>query len=69
MLHLVEAVLDRIELGLVAEMPFAGEVSPVAVLLERIRRSSASDFRRPFWSPGATTTESAERIGIAPGDE
>ncbi len=36
LLHLVEAVLDRVELGLVAEMPLAREVGRVAVLLEEL---------------------------------
>ena len=35
-LHLVEAVLDRIGLGLVAQMPLAGEVRRIAVLLEEL---------------------------------
>ena len=35
-LHLVEAMLDRIGLGLVAQMPFAGEVRRVAVLLKEL---------------------------------
>ena len=34
MLHLVEAVLGRIGVGLVAQVPLAGEVGRVAVLLE-----------------------------------
>src|SRR6266478_9601034 len=36
-LHLVEAMLDRVGLGLVAEMPLAREVGRVAVLLEELR--------------------------------
>src|SRR5260370_22923936 len=35
-LHLVEAMLDRIGLGLIAEVPFTGEVRRVAVLLEEL---------------------------------
>src|SRR5262249_21621789 len=35
-LHLVEAVLDRVRIGLVAEMPFAGEIGRVTVLLEEL---------------------------------
>ena len=34
--HLVETVLDGIELGHVAKMPFAGEVSLIAVLPEEL---------------------------------
>ena len=36
LLHFVVPVLDRIELGLVAEVPLAGEVSRVSVLLEEL---------------------------------
>src|SRR5207248_9539871 len=35
-LHLVEAMLDRVGLGLVAEMPLAREVGRVAVFLEEL---------------------------------
>ena len=35
-LHLVEAMLDRVGLGFVAEMPLAREVGRVAVLLEEL---------------------------------
>ena len=34
--HLVEAMLDRIGVGLVAEMPLAGEVRRIAVFLEEL---------------------------------
>ena len=36
LLHLVEAVIDRVELLHVAEMPLAGEVGLIAVLLEEL---------------------------------
>lgn len=43
LLHLVEAMLDRVELGLIAEVPLAGEVSGIAVLLVEL-----GDGRRLF---------------------
>ena len=36
LLHLVEAVLDRVELGLVAQMPLAREVGLITILLEEL---------------------------------
>src|SRR5208282_22341 len=47
-LHLVEAVLDRIGFGLVAEMPLAGKIGRIAVLLEELgdrRRLLAQEVR------------------------
>ena len=46
LLHLVEAVLDRVELGHVTEMPLAGEVRLVPVLLVEL-----GDGRRLFPEP------------------
>jgi hypothetical protein len=40
-LHLVEAMLDRVGLGFVAEMPLAGEVRAVTVLLEKLGNSGS----------------------------
>ena len=42
-LHFVEAVFNRVELGLIAQMPFAGEIGRVTVLLEEL-----GDCRRRF---------------------
>ena len=51
-LHLVEAVLDRIGVGLVAQVPFSGEVGRVAVLLEEFGN------RRRFLLQGVRITGS-----------
>src|SRR5437773_11204929 len=63
--HLVEAVLDWIGFRFVAEMPLAGEVRRVTVLLEELgnRRSA---FPEKVLVTGATTIESAERMGMRP---
>jgi hypothetical protein len=64
-LHLIEAVLDWVSLGFVTEVPFAREVGRVAVLLEELRDGGRFLVKK-FSSPGATTTESADRIGMRP---
>src|ERR1700733_14431643 len=43
LLHLIEAVFDRVEFGLIAEMPLAREIGAVTVLLEKL-----GDCRRGF---------------------
>ena len=64
--HLVEAVLDRVGLRLVAQMPFTREVRRVAILLEEFgnRRCLLSQGRSRRL--GATTIDSAERMGMRP---
>jgi hypothetical protein len=36
LLHLIEAMFDRVEFGLIAEMPLAREISAVTVFLEKL---------------------------------
>src|SRR5206468_5235200 len=67
-LHLVEAMLDRVGLGLVAEMPLAREVGRVAVLLEEL------GDRRGFLAQEVLITRRDDdrqrrADGNAPGDE
>jgi hypothetical protein len=36
LLHFIEAMFNRVELGLIAQMPLAGEVRAISVLLEEL---------------------------------
>src|SRR5947209_13980066 len=66
--HLVEAVLDWIGFRFVAEMPLAGEVRRVTVLLEELgnRRSA---FPEKVVVTGGDHNRERRTDGDAPGDE
>ena len=63
--HFVEPMFDGVEFWLIPEMPLARKICRIAVLLENSAMVGVL-FVRPFSSPGTTTTESAERIGMRP---
>jgi len=58
-------VLDWIAFRFVAEMPLAGKVRRVAVLLEEFGNRRGA-FLEEVLVTGATTIESAERMGMRP---
>ena len=60
LVHFIESVLDRVDLGLIAHMPLAREIRAIAVFWKNSAIVGV-DFVRPFSSPSAITTESAER--------